>query len=225
MLDKMSLGNVGIMFTNHTGGYCSHADSGMDLENGEDSYRRFREYGDESGLIEIIRDYKDGLILFLSKIVGDVLMAEELAEDTFVLLGTKKPKDKGKGSFKTWLYTMGRNLAIDYLRKKARRPELLYGNNDAFDALDSPQHLGYEDNLIEENYIRKERDISIHHAMRRLKPDYRQILWLIYFDDLSHKECARIMKKSVHAVETLVYRARIALREELETEGISYEDI
>ena len=35
----MSLGNVGIMFTNHTGGYCSHADSGMELENGEDSYR------------------------------------------------------------------------------------------------------------------------------------------------------------------------------------------
>ena len=63
------------------------------MDNGAESYRRYRENGDESGLIEIIRDYKDGLILFLSSIVGDVHTAEDLAEDTFVLIGTKKPKD------------------------------------------------------------------------------------------------------------------------------------
>ena len=49
------------------------------MDNGASSYRRFREDGDESGLIEIIRDYKDGLILYLASIVGDVHTAEELA--------------------------------------------------------------------------------------------------------------------------------------------------
>ncbi|MBQ5563953.1 MAG: RNA polymerase subunit sigma-24, partial [Clostridia bacterium] len=73
------------------------------MDNGASSYRRFRNTGDESALIEIIRDYKDGLILYLSSIVGNIRTAEELAEDTFVLLGTKKPKDKGSSSFKTWL--------------------------------------------------------------------------------------------------------------------------
>ena len=91
------------------------------MDNGASSYRRFRDNGDESGLIEIIRDYKDGLILYLSSIVGDLNTAEDIAEDTFVVLGTKKPKDKGKSSFKTWLYTIGRNAAIDYMRKKARK--------------------------------------------------------------------------------------------------------
>lgn len=70
-------------------------------DNGASSYRRFRDDGDESGLVEIIRDYKDGLIFYLNSFVGNIYTAEELAEDTFVLLGTKKPKDKGKGSFKT----------------------------------------------------------------------------------------------------------------------------
>ena len=82
------------------------------MDNGASSYRRFRDNGDQNALVEIIRDYKNGLILYLTSIVGNVQTAEELAEDTFVLIGTKKPKDKGKGSFKTWLYTIGRNVAI-----------------------------------------------------------------------------------------------------------------
>ncbi|MBS7175491.1 MAG: RNA polymerase subunit sigma-24, partial [Clostridiales bacterium] len=65
------------------------------MDNGTASYRRFRSEGDENGLVEIIRDYKDGLILYLNSFVGNLHTAERLAEDTFVLLGTKKPKDKG----------------------------------------------------------------------------------------------------------------------------------
>ena len=71
------------------------------MDNGASSYRRFRDKGDQNGLAEIIRDYADGLILYLNSIVGNIHTAEDLAEDTFVLLGTKKPKDKGKGSFQT----------------------------------------------------------------------------------------------------------------------------
>ena len=90
------------------------------MDNGACSYRRFREDGDESGLEEIIIEYRDGLIFYLNSFVKNILIAEELAEDTFVLLVTKKPKDKGLGSFKTWLYTIGRNIAINYLKRKDR---------------------------------------------------------------------------------------------------------
>jgi len=58
------------------------------MDNGASSYRRFRDNGDQNALVEIIRDYKDGLILYLTSIVGNVQTAEELAEDTFVLIGT-----------------------------------------------------------------------------------------------------------------------------------------
>ena len=49
------------------------------MDNGASSYRRFREDGDESGLVEIIRDYKDGLILYLNSFVGNIHTAEEIA--------------------------------------------------------------------------------------------------------------------------------------------------
>ena len=51
------------------------------MDNGASSYRRFRDNGDQNALVEIIRDYKDGLILYLTSIVGNVQTAEELAED------------------------------------------------------------------------------------------------------------------------------------------------
>ena len=184
------------------------------MDNGASSYRRFREEGDASGLAEIIRDYKDGLILYLSSLVGDVRTAEELAEDTFVLLGTKKPRDKGKSSFRTWLYRIGHNVAVDYLRR-TRKGDV---------PLDECAELTDEERDLEASYLRDERKQAVHHALRQLKPEYRQALWLIYFEGFSCQEAATVLKKSVHSVETLLYRARNALRLQLQSEGFEYED-
>lgn len=186
------------------------------MDSGAFNYRRFRDGGDEDGLVEIIKEYKDGLIFYLNSIVGNIHTAEELTEDTFVLLGTKKPRDKGTGSFKTWLYTIGRNIVIDSLRRGHRVKELSdaeYANTAADEA------------SLEDSYIREERKITLHRALNSLKPEYRQVLWLMYFEDLSAKETACVMKKSVHGIETLVYRARKSLKVTLETEGFVYEEL
>ena len=142
------------------------------MDNGASSYRRFRDDGDESGLAEIIRNYRDGLIFYLNSFVGNIHIAEELAEDTFVLLGIKKPKDKGKGSFKTWLYTIGRNLALNYLKRNASVTKV---------SIDDCQELISEEESLELSYIKEEQKIMIHRALRKLKLEYRQVLWLIYF--------------------------------------------
>ena len=186
------------------------------MDNGARSYHRFRKEGDESGLVEIIHTYRDVLILYLNTYVHDLHTAEELAEDTFVLLGTKKPKDKSTASFKTWLYTIGRNRALNHLRRHKRRAEV---------SLDdcSPPVAAVSD--PETEYIKEERKRTVHKAMQALKPEYRQVLWLVYFEDFSNKEAALLLKKSVHNVETLVYRARKALKSQLEKEGFIYEKL
>lgn len=186
------------------------------MDNGAGSYRRFRDEGDESGLAEIIRDYSDGLILYLNSIVANIHTAEDLAEDTFVLLGTKKPRDKGKGSFRTWLYTIGRNIAIDYLRKRSKSSEI---------PIDSVSETIAAAECIESEYLREERKIAVHHAMSKLKAEYRQVLWLVYFEGFSNKEAAAVLGKSVHNTETLIYRARRSLKSQLEMEGFEYEKI
>ena len=64
------------------------------------SYQRFLK-GDESALVELIRDYRDGLMLYLNGIVSDLSVAEELTEDTFLKLVLKKPRFSARCSFKT----------------------------------------------------------------------------------------------------------------------------
>lgn len=174
------------------------------MDNGASSYRRFLD-GDDNGFVEIVRDYNDGLILYLNSFVNNIGVADELAEDTFVKIGLKKPHYGGRSSFKTWLYAVGRNVAIDYVRRCAKERTV---------SLEVCMEMADKEEL-ESRYIQEERKIICHKAMQKLKAEYRQVLWLIYFEEFSNKETAKIMKRSVHAIETLAYRARQAIKAEL----------
>lgn len=172
--------------------------------------------GDEQGFVEIVRAYRDGLMLYINGFVHNLSLAEELTEDVFVKLGVRKPKNKGGSHFKTWLYTIARHTAIDYLRKADRARTV---------SLDGCADVADEREYLERNYFSRERDVTVHRAMDRIKAEYRQALWLVYFEDFSYQQVAKVMGKSVHSVETLVYRARRSLKAALEKEGFVYENL
>ena len=185
------------------------------MDNGASSYRRFLA-GDSGGLVEIVAQYADGLILFLRPIVGDLHTAEDIAEETFAKLIVKKPKYTDQGSFKTWLFTIGRNLALDYVRKNTR--EILSDK-------EPPAVLISEQESLESAYIRNEEKATLLRAINALKPEYAEVLRLTYFEELSNRQTAKIMHKSVHAIENLNSRARAALKEYLFKEGIFDENL
>ncbi len=182
------------------------------MDIGDASYNRYLN-GDDNGIGELIREYRDGLILFLNNYVRNINTAEELCEDTFVKLAVKKPRFRGNCSFKTFLYSIGRNIALDYLRKSR--------NSVPMEELDDIEDKA----SLEREYIKQEQKRTLHSALKKLKPEYGRILWLTYFEELSNKEAAVVMGKSTHAIETLVYRARNALKSQLESEGFVYEEL
>ncbi len=185
------------------------------MDNGASSYRRFLA-GDDKGLAEIVRDYKDGLIFYLNGFVSNISVAEELMEETFFKLITKKPKFQAEYSFKTWLYTIGRNAAIDYLRHSAKKNDL---------SVDDAENRLRDEYDLEKLYIIEERKITLHRALKRLRQEYRQVLWLIYFEGFSNADAAAVMKKSAKQMKNLVYRAKGALKSELDKEGFAYEEL
>ncbi len=81
------------------------------MENGASSYLRFLN-GDKEGFVDIVRQYKDGLTLFVNTIMNDIHISEEVANEVFLRLYVKKPKYKSEYSFKTWLYTIGKNKEV-----------------------------------------------------------------------------------------------------------------
>ena len=69
------------------------------------------------------------------------------------------------------------------------------------------------------DYIKGEQNLLIHQALKALKAEYAQILYLIYFAELSNSEAAEIMDKSSKQISDLIYCAKKALKTELERRG------
>ena len=182
--------------------------------DGSSSYNRFLS-GDRDTIDEVIRDYKDGLIYYIYSIIGDMDISEEAATDVFIKLYVDKPKFKEGGAFKTWLYTIGRNKALDYIRKKSKIPQV---------PIENAYNVSAEEN-IEQNYIQQEEDSRLRKIVSRLKPEYSQILCLVYFENFNNSEAGKIMKKSSKQIRDLLYRAKNALKKELEKEGTDYDGL
>jgi RNA polymerase sigma-70 factor (ECF subfamily) len=181
------------------------------MDNGAENYRRFLE-GDNEGLKGLVDDYYKGLCLYLNLFMHNLDDAEEIAEETLYILITERPAFDGRSGFKTWLYAIGRNTAIRYIRKRSRETTV-------------PEHFDVEStdvsNKAEQEVLKRERDRLLRKGLENLREDYRQVLWLRYYEEMDTKSIAGVMHKTVHSVEHLLRRAKDALRKELGKEGIT----
>ena len=184
------------------------------MGNDADRYRRFLD-GDDNGLREIIDIYYNGLTLYISGIVRDISETEDIVQDTFVKLAVKKPRFNGKCSFKTWLYAIARNSACNYLKR----------HRSHFTEQPIDECITLSDGTdVEKEYLKAQRNIELHKAMRELAPDYCQALYLMYFEGLDTEDIARVMHKSKRQVGDLLYRAKKSLKSRLERAGFHYEE-
>lgn len=127
---------------------------------------------------------------------------------------TKKPHFRSESAFKTWLFSIGRNLALDHLRKRRK---------DSTVSFEELENYIREENTVEKEFLKAEEKIIVHKALNKLKPEYCHILFLIYFEEFSNQEAAIILKKNKRQIENLIYRAKVSLKTELHKEGYVYE--
>ena len=176
------------------------------------AYSRFLD-GDKSGMEEIVREYNNPLIFFINGYVKNLAVAEDIAADTFCKVFVKRRKLSDTSGFKTWLYTVARNLALDWLKSAQQRKTVCLNEID-----------GYNEADFDDIILKNEQAKALHNAIKEIKSDYREVIHLIYFDELSYKEAAKIMKKSEKQIKNLVYRAKISLKDILEKEDFVYEN-
>ena len=77
---------------------------------------------------------------------------------------------------------------------------------------------------LERSCIREEQKICVHRALGKLSPEYRQMIWLSFFEELTNGEIQIVTKKNERQVRNLLYRAKQSLKSELEKEGFVYEE-
>lgn len=176
------------------------------------AYERFLA-GDEGGLAVIIDEYGNRLLRYINSYVHDEMTAEDLLSETFLKLIVRRPRLRGEALFKTYLYAIGRNEALQWLRRQRR---------------EAPLDDWMPDKHTEDAYgilLRREQQRALNRAFEQIPPLYREVLYLTYFEELSCRETASVLRKSSRQVTNLLYRGKQALRAVMEKEGVEYEDL
>ena len=168
--------------------------------------------GDEKALEELIELHRHSLTAFINNFVHDVDTAEEIMLDVFVDLVDKKAVYRGESGLKTFLFAIGRNKALRYLRRK-KQPPLTF--------LDEVEPYEIATACLEDTVETSLRGQTVRKALLRLRPLYREVLFLLYYEGMTNQQAAVVLHKSAKQVANLAYRAKLALRTILEEEGVT----
>ena len=179
------------------------------MDSGESSYRRYLD-GDQTAFDDIMRLYRNSLTFFINRFVRDMDAAEDLAIDTFMYLIVHRYRYNFKTSLKTYLFMIGRSRALDYIkhRKVITEVELSQAENEL------PQSP-----TLEEIILLDDRKQALNRALCQLPADMQTVVHLVYFEDLSYEDAAKVMKKNRKQVANLLYRAKVQLRSILGKDG------
>lgn len=177
-----------------------------------ESYCRYLK-GDEDALEELVKGCSNALIRFAYCYVPDSTAAEEIMEDAIVALIMKRKQLNNEAAFRSYLFKITRNTAIDYLRKWRKTV-----------ALEDVQNILMTEDM-EVSYSRRARNELVYIQIQSLPEQYRQILHLTYYEDFSLEQASKIMGKSMKQVYNLHARAKETLKQRLIKEGMTYEEL
>jgi RNA polymerase sigma factor (sigma-70 family) len=162
---------------------------------------------DDGGFVEkgqwfaqVLRTYEKGLIRFASKKVS-ISVAHEMVQETFLKLWSQN-ENSLDGHEGPWLYTVTRNLCLDYLKKD--RPQ----------SLDDSQ-MASGDESAQQKIEREETESQVSHSLRSLSESQQEVIRLKFQDGFSYKEISEITGHSVSYVGVLIHEGITKLRQDL----------
>lgn len=175
--------------------------------------------GDVHAFEELHRRYVASIYRLVRRKLGDALLAEDIAQETFMKALRQMDRVDDSFNFGGWVHTVARNLCFDELRRRQRDLRADSGDDDDTDLLAGLPSTAksFDPVLVQEsNEVRRQ----VWAVSQRLPEKYRLVLTLRELQDLSYRQIARSLKMSESAVETLLYRARLRFKEEfISSEG------
>jgi RNA polymerase sigma-70 factor (ECF subfamily) len=154
---------------------------------------------------QVLAEYYDSIYYHILKIVHNEEEARDLTNDTFgkvyINLNMFKPNYK----FRSWLYRIATNTAIDSLRKR----KLLIDTTKEID--ENTQVI--DDSSADTELNKKENYATLKDAVSRLKPHYRMIIHMRYYGELSYEEIAKRLHCSIGKVKADLHRAKVMLNQ------------
>ena len=162
--------------------------------------------GDQRAFAELMGRYRDAIYYMLLKMVNNASDAEDLTIEAFGKAFKNITQYAPNYAFSTWLFKIATNNCIDFIRKKKANHISLDHNDEEHEKasmdIQAPV-MDPEESLINEQKIRLMRSV-----VSKLKPRYRKLIELRYFNELSYEEIAEELELPIGTVKAQLFRAR-----------------
>ena len=168
--------------------------------------------GDRNAFSELVRSHAQGALNVVYRMCGDMQVAEDAAQETFIQAWLRLQSYRPQASFRNWLYRIAVNTAIDMLRKEKRILPGAVEDLNLTDASPSPETL----------VANSERTEMVQDAVLALPDASRAVLVLREFEGLSYQEIAEALDIPLGTVMSRLNYARKLLREKLEVQLFAY---
>jgi RNA polymerase sigma-70 factor, ECF subfamily len=160
-------------------------------------------------LDRLILQYQHRLLRYLLFLTGNREMAEDLFQETWMRVLTRGAQYNGSARFDTWLFTIARNLVIDFRRKRtmASLEEMCESDGD-----DRPFEVASNEPNPFDHYQKSENAQRMAEALLTLEPLHREVLVLRFHEELSLEEISQVTRAPLSTVKSRLYRGLASLK-------------
>jgi len=155
--------------------------------------------GDDSAFSELVKKYLKPVYNFLYHFVTDREALDDITQETFIKAWKNIGKFDQEKKFKTWIFTIAKNTAYDWLKKKKTIPFSNFTDEEGNNKLDN---IGDESILSDELLIRADSAKILEEKLKGLPDIYRIILIMHYKENFSLQEIAKILGKPYNTIKS-----------------------
>jgi len=171
--------------------------------------------GDVKAFEKLVELHQNAIIGTCARMLNNVDDAHDIAQQVFIRVWRSAPRYEPTAKFTTWLFTITRNLVFNETRRRSRRKEVSMEQENEDDP---PKH--FADHSVpgaDENLAKAEFHDALDKAIAALPEKQRMAVILRGRKDLPYEEICAILKMSLPALKSLLFRARNDLRKHLAT--------
>ena len=168
--------------------------------------------GDMKAFEQLVEAHQARVVGTVAKMLGDASDAEDIAQQVFIRVWKSAGRYQPTAQFTTWLFKITRNLVFNELRRRKRHPAQALDHEEAehhFQAADTSS-LSPDASLLD-----AEMQEAIQTAIDSLPETQRMAIVLRRYEDMPYEEIGAVLKLSVPAVKSVLFRARAELKEKL----------
>ena len=162
--------------------------------------------GDDFAFVSLYNRHRAAVYTFCVKMVLDKDQAKDIFQETFIRVFENRDRLLNTGSFRAWVFTIARNQCLNHIRRERRQLPLESVKSGSLVSSDLPISA-----------LEKSEQVDlVNRFLARLKEDYREVVVLREYQNLSYEEIAAITRSTVSAVKSRLFKARRKLAELIE---------